>query len=253
MVVEPNNVVSLGLDYWAIHRRDSIGTIGDGTIFDQFAVKDPILANGFFIRFPRLASGACANDLPGSPTTPANVPCAIKQVVQLQANLGKYNVTGIDVTGTGRLPTPVGRLSLRFDGTYIITYRYQQAKDAPYLDNNGILTTDNGAITRWRHYATLAWSAGPWNASVSQTFVLGYADDTSLGNPPRRVSSYETYDLQGTWTGFRGLTAILGVRNVFDRDPPASANSQNFQVGYDPRYTDPRGRTYYAQLKYLFK
>ena len=88
---------------------------------------------------------------------------------------------------------------------------------------------------------------------MSQTFVLGYADDTSLGNPPRRVGSYETYDLQGTWTGFRGLTAILGVRNVFDRDPPASANSQNFQVGYDPRYTDPRGRTYYAQLKYLFK
>ena len=67
------------------------------------------------------------------------------------------------------------------------------------------------------------------------------------------MASYETYDLQGSWSGWRGLSAVLGVRNLFDRDPPDSANSQNFQVGYDPRYTDPRGRTYYAQLKYLFK
>jgi iron complex outermembrane receptor protein len=254
LVFEPTNAVSLGLDYWAIHRRDSIGTIGDGTIFDQYAVLDPVTANGFFIRQPRSASGGCVNDLPGSPATPANVPCAIAQVVQLQANLGKFNVTGIDLTATGRLP-PMGggRVSFRFDGTYVFTYRYQQAKDAEYLNNVGILTTDNGAITRWRHYATLNWSLGPWGASLSQNFVLGYADDTSLGNPPRRVASYDTYDLQGSWGGWRGFSVNVGVRNLFDRDPPASANSQNFQVGYDPRYTDPRGRTYYAQLKYLFK
>ena len=175
-------------------------------------------------------------------------------MVQLQNNLGKYNVTGVDVTATGRMPAMgAGRVTFRFDGTYIITYRYQQAKDAPYLDNLGILTTDNGAITRWRHYATVNWSLGPWGVSLSQNFVLGYKDDTSLGNPPRRVTSYETYDAQASWGGWRGLSVNLGVRNLFDRDPPASANSQNFQVGYDPRYTDPRGRTYYAQLKYLFK
>jgi iron complex outermembrane receptor protein len=253
-VFEPSNTMSLGVDYWAIHRRDSINTIGDGTIFDQYALTDPITAQGFFIRNARDATGGCVGDLPGSPATPANVPCAIKQVVQLQANLGKYNVTGIDVTGTARFPTTgAGRVSLRFDGTYVITYRYQQAKDADYLDNLGITTTDNGAITRWRHYATLNWSLGPWGASLSQNFVLGYKDDTSLGNPPRRVNSYETYDVQGSWGGWRGLSLNLGVHNLFDRDPPASANSQNFQVGYDPRYTDPRGRTYYAQLKYLFK
>jgi iron complex outermembrane receptor protein len=253
-VFEPSNVMSLGMDYWTIHRRDSIGTIGDGTIFDQYALTDPLTAQGFFIRNARNATGGCVNDLPGNPATPANVPCAIQSVVQLQSNLGKYNVTGIDVTGTGRLPvTAVGRFSLRFDGTYVITYRYQQAKDAAYIDNVGILTTDNGAITRWRHYATLSWSLGPWGASVSQNFALGYADDTSLGNPPRHVAPAESYDLQGTWTGWRGLTANLGIRNLFDRAPPASANSQNFQVGYDPRYTDPRGRTYYAQVKYMFK
>jgi iron complex outermembrane receptor protein len=94
---------------------------------------------------------------------------------------------------------------------------------------------------------------GPFGATLAQNFVLGYKDDESLGNPPRRVASYETWDLQGTWDGWKGFSVSAGVRNLFDRDPPASANSQNFQVGYDPRYTDPRGRTYYAGLKFVFK
>ena len=45
----------------------------------------------------------------------------------------------------------------------------------------------------------------------------------------------------------------LGVKNVLDRDPPASDQGQTFQVGYDPTNTDARGRTYYLGLKYAFK
>jgi iron complex outermembrane receptor protein len=246
--------ISLGADYWSIRRRDSIATIGDGTIFDQYAVIDPVGAQGYFIRAARNATGGCVTDLPGNPATPANVPCAITNVVQLRQNLGKYNVTGVDLSGQLRIPaTAYGRFNIKGEGTYIYQYRYQQAKDAAYIDNVGILTTDNGAITRWRHYVALSWNRGAWGATVAQNFVLGYKDDESLGNPPRRVASYETYDLQGSWEGWKGLSLSAGVRNLFDRDPPSSANSQNFQVGYDPRYTDPRGRTYYAGVKYLFK
>jgi iron complex outermembrane receptor protein len=43
------------------------------------------------------------------------------------------------------------------------------------------------------------------------------------------------------------------VKNLFDRDPPASDQGQTFQVGYDPRYTDAHGRTYYVGLRYAFK
>jgi iron complex outermembrane receptor protein len=43
------------------------------------------------------------------------------------------------------------------------------------------------------------------------------------------------------------------VKNLFDRDPPFT--NQNFtpQVGYDPAYADPRGRTFYARLSYTFQ
>jgi iron complex outermembrane receptor protein len=42
------------------------------------------------------------------------------------------------------------------------------------------------------------------------------------------------------------------VRNVFDQDPPFSNQGATFQVGYDPRFTDPTGRAYYARATYNF-
>jgi iron complex outermembrane receptor protein len=49
-----------------------------------------------------------------------------------------------------------------------------------------------------------------------------------------------------------GLTLTVGVRNLFDRDPPLSFQTNTFQAGYDPRYTDVAGRTMYVRATYNF-
>jgi iron complex outermembrane recepter protein len=248
-IFEPTAQTSAGVDFWTIHRRNSIGALGDTSVFDVFAAADPLNAQGRFVRNIRNASGGCVADLPGSPT-PANVPCSINYTVQVQENLGKYNVSGIDLTATQR--TSLGRagtLTFRAEGTYIYTYRYQQQKDSDYLDNVGRFTSDNGVVPRWKHYASINWRSGPFGATLSQNFTLGYLDSSGT----RRVATYETYDAQGTWDVWRGLGLVLGIKNILDRDPPASDQGQTFQVGYDPRYTDAHGRTYYVGLKYAFK
>jgi iron complex outermembrane recepter protein len=43
------------------------------------------------------------------------------------------------------------------------------------------------------------------------------------------------------------------VKNLFDRDPPASDQAEAFQVGYDPTYADPHGRFWWGMVKYTFK
>jgi iron complex outermembrane receptor protein len=250
VIFEPVAGASIGADYWSIRRRNSIGALGDLTVFDVYGAADPLNANGLFVRTARLPGNqGCVGDLPGQPTPP-NIACPIDYVIQTQQNLGKFNVSGIDYTGSLRFPAAsFGQLTLRGEGTYILQYRYQQQIDGPYIDNVGSFTSDNGAIPRWRHYVTLNWRNGAWGGTLAQNFVLGYRDSSGT----RRVASYETWDLQGTWDGWRGLSLALGVRNVLDRDPPASDQGQTFQVGYDPRYTDARGRTYYATVKYAFK
>jgi iron complex outermembrane recepter protein len=244
MIFEPTPATSLGLDYWSIRRTNSIGALGDTTVFDVYGGPDPLNAGGRFVRTARQADGSCRNDLPGAPT-PANVPCPIDYVIQVQENLGKYNVTGVDVTGSARM----GPVTLRLEGTYILQYRYQQQKDGEYLDNVGRTTADNGAIPRWRHYISANYRWGAWNFTLADNMVLGYVDDSGS----RRVATYETMDAQVAWDGWRGFSATVGVKNIMDRDPPASDQGQTFQVGYDPRYTDARGRMLYIGLKYAFK
>jgi outer membrane receptor protein involved in Fe transport len=48
-------------------------------------------------------------------------------------------------------------------------------------------------------------------------------------------------------------TLSAGVKNLFDRAPPFSNQNQANQTGYDPSYTDPHGRLYWAGIKYVFK
>jgi iron complex outermembrane receptor protein len=61
------------------------------------------------------------------------------------------------------------------------------------------------------------------------------------------------WDLQGRYTGFRNVRIVLGIKNLFDRDPPFTNQPFSTQVGYDPSYADPRGRSFYANLTYAFK
>jgi iron complex outermembrane receptor protein len=255
VVFEPKPGTSFGVDYWTIRRRNSLQLLQEQVVFDSLAVADPVTAQGRFVRRPRLADGRCDGD--ADVPTPAGAPCAIEYFNTVIENLGKYNVSGIDVSAAGRWPTQAGVFSARLDGTYFVQYRYQLLVDGPYYDNAGRVA-DNGAVSRWKHYAALDWKRGAWGATLAQNFVRGYADEAGLdaaGNElaARRVGSYETYDAQGSWDGMKNLKATLGVHNIFNRDPPTSRQSSTFQVGYDARYYDPSGRTYYVSLKYGFR
>ena len=244
VIFEPNTTTSLGFDLFSIHRRNSLGFVGDARIFDELGAADPLTAGGYFVRQVRLGNGSCAGDLPGAPT-PGGTPCAINYVVMVQENLGKFTVTGVDVSASTR----IGPVSLRAEGTYIARYRFQFAIDGRYDDNVGRYTTENGPIPRWRHNIQATWRAGPLGVTLGQNFVLGYRDQGG----GRRVASYETYDAQAMWEGWRGLGVTLGIKNILDRDPPSSAQDQTFQVGYEPRIGDPHGRTFYAGLRYKFR
>ena len=69
----------------------------------------------------------------------------------------------------------------------------------------------------------------------------------------RLVGSYSLWDLGGAYSGFKNWTLSAGVKNIFDTNPPASNQTQAFQVGYDPTYADPRGRFIWGSVKYAFK
>jgi iron complex outermembrane receptor protein len=100
----------------------------------------------------------------------------------------------------------------------------------------------------------LTWDLGPWSTTLANTYQTSYVDvSTDLDGNNRQVGSLSLWDLQGSYTGFKNLKLTLGVKNLFDRDPPASNTQNNFLIGFDSSYYDTRSRFVYGEVNYRFK
>ena len=68
------------------------------------------------------------------------------------------------------------------------------------------------------------------------------------------MESQSLYDANIAFTGVKNLRLGLGVRNLFDKNPPGvfSPASNQFQAGYDITQYDPRGRFVYVTAGYKF-
>jgi iron complex outermembrane receptor protein len=99
----------------------------------------------------------------------------------------------------------------------------------------------------------LHWNYGPWGATLAQVYSSGYTEFNSQLNLERRVGTYDIWNLQGTYSGLRNTTLTLGIKNLFDRAPSFSNQTTQGLLMFDPRYADPRGRLFYAQVAVSFK
>lgn len=239
MVLEPAKDFSIGVDWFRINLKDVIRT------------------------------GVPITTILANPTTYANLiqrgppdgnPSGVGRIVgisQQLTNLGKVNVEGVDFDIKGRmLETAEHKLTGRFNGTYMTKYDTQNL-DGSYSNAINVASSSvPGVILRWRETASVTYERGPWSATLSQTSQNSYNDTrTSLqaaSVPLRTVTAYETYDLQGAYTGFKSLRIVVGIKNLLDRDPPYANSGSGFIGSYDLSYADVRGRFIYTTLAYKF-
>ena len=242
IVWEPMRNGSITADYWKVNKYNVIGTLSLDTIFGDFARYAPthISRNPVDPQYP---------DLPGP----------ISNVNLINENLGNLKTSGIDVGIAWHGPsTRIGRFSASLNGTYIIEWK-QQPEGGNYESAVGRNALEvPGPFPRWKHYAALDWQYGAWGATFAETWQSGYEDTNYfppvVTSPPlHRVGSYDVWDVQARYAGWRNATLALGIRNLFDRDPPFTNQPFTNQVGYDPHYADPRGRTFYASIGCAFK
>jgi len=222
------------LSRWHIEVRDLIATLTDQAVFTQFGQYGAT-------NIRRGAPDAAYPGLPGP----------ILAVLLPTTNYGRQEVRGVDVDAHYDLGLgAAGRVALTFSGTYLDSYR-QTTPDGEFPDFAGARGAV-GAIPRWRHNLAATWSRSAWSATLAQNYQLGY-DEPDAVSGVRRVGSYSLWDLQAQYAGWKDVALAAGVRNLFDTNPPVSNQNQAFQVGYDPTYVDPRGRLFYASLRYAFR
>jgi iron complex outermembrane receptor protein len=238
-VLEPTPAFSIGVDYFNIDLKNLfVNGFSPGVILDDLNTYGNLVT--------RAAPDAAHPNLPGR----------IINIDQRFINIGENKLAGWDVDLRARLPeTRWGRIRLGLQGTYFEQNDLSQPDGtfAGFVANTlGNVVT--GVTPRWKHYATATWEYGPWSTTLAQSFQASYVDaNTDANDEPRRVGSLSIWDLQGTYTGLKNWTFSLGVKNLFDTNPPVSNQIGTFIAGFDPSYYDPRGRFLYGSVGFTFK
>jgi len=233
LAFEPAPGLSGSLDYWNIRKTNTI-LAPEGQYF-----SDPVKYADFITRGPEIVAG-----LPGP----------IVEIDGRLRNAGGLKTSGVDLGLEWRgAPMDVGRFGAFINGTYVIDYETQDFSGAPFVSGVGRFGSDQ-VVQRWRHTLGFTYDYGPFSATLLQTYYSSYEDQQPMPDgSARRVGAYQLWDLTGSYQASPDWRLRAGIKNLFDKEPPVSNQVYYFLAGYDPTYTDPRGRFFYVSAQYSFR
>ena len=233
VVFAPVDALTVYADYWRVDLTDRIRKL----------VVTSVLANHalFPDRFVRDANGN------------------ITVVRAGWINAAESTTKGLDWGASFVGKHASGTWTAKVDGTYLIRHRERALENLPLVDLVGEFTNST-LYLRNKLTASFTWATGHWSNTLSGNYKSGYRDErfpSGVTPPPGArplVDSYSTIDLFTTYKGLRNTTITVGVRNLFDLDPPFTRHNVDNVVGagWDPRVADPAGRALAASIKYEF-
>ncbi len=233
-VIEPVKNLTVSIDLWQVLLKKQISGLSQDTIF-----ADPVKYAALFHRAP---DGSLSTD--GSLCPGPN--CGY--IEDTNANLGRIKTNGLDLGVGYTFPVEyVGTFAVGANATYVHRYLYQNEEGGEYFQNVGVYSGNN-PIFKWQAAVNVDWTRGPFGLGVASRYKTGYLDQ----DPSNHVSSYILFDAYGSYQPIKNITLTVGMKNIADRQPPFSNQTLTFQVGYDPRYSDPLGRTLYGRASITF-
>jgi iron complex outermembrane receptor protein len=162
-------------------------------------------------------------------------------------NIGEFRVSGFDASAKYTFRTSMGNFTPSWDATFLTKFTQTNVVSGDLTDYLGKYARGGPAIKQ-KHKVGLDYESGPWSLSGRYDWQGSYEDYSGT----RTVKSYELVDAQTSYRGIKNLTLTLGVRNLFNKTPPASDQQDYFQVGFDPTYADVKGRRLYVGANYKF-
>ena len=213
--------LSLGADYWRIHRDGTVEANPQNTVFRAFGALPGGLQEGEAVYLS--SSGA------------------ISVVDAVYFNVGRTRVAGWDFSGGYQLPTDrLGRWELTTVWTMMTQYERAALRDAPLRDVLGLDSTGSGenGYLKLKGRVTLNWSYKGFTVHTQGSYTDGFAD-TDENGAARKVNDRFLINAQVGYS-FRGdhgrvlrdTRVNVGVRNLFDWDPPKSLGGGTNASGY---------------------
>lgn len=242
LVFSPAKNLTIGIDAWSIDIDGKITSPSTQEIVSRFRAGDPAYANLVTLN-------------PGTGE--------VDTVRAVYANIGTASYSGVDLNAAYKMNVDSGVVRLSMYGTYmnkadetspsgVVSHRVGTMVES---DGVPVIGADSGGvIVRWKHLLTASYETGAWRYTLGQNFYTGYrTGNRVLDDEPHHVPDQTTYNAQVAYSGIKNLKLTLGVKNLFDKNPPLYVPASNqFAAGYDIAMYDPRSRFVYVSGNYKF-
>jgi len=260
-VLEPVKGHSLSLDYFHIKRKDEINLKST----DELLAQEASLPAGIVNRLP------LGQDKTFSAAEQAQYGVTVgplSSTTGMFENVSQTKTSGVDVGLASRFNTPIGRLDMSGNATYLLDLR----EFAPGRGEHG--AWGDNLAGRYGNPKVVAnvlttLRTGDFSNSLRATYYRhtklqgDYFDDNYTlegcdfnGWEPSacRVASEVRWDYNLTYTGIRNFTVSLFVRNVFDHRPPMDLKAFNRDGGgvIPQNLNDVLGRVVRLTAEYRF-
>jgi len=247
LIWQPIDAFSMGLNFWSVKLEDAVTSVSEAQILNDAEKYLDLFTTKF----------KSSNGL------------TYVAIVFAPINIGKLENEGLDWDFTYHQELGNGTIRGTLAGTYLSKSRYTlPGTDDEWttsLDKFGI---DDAVSLRNRIHAEVSYSYTNWEHTLLANWHNGYTDqfysaedwcffldaNGDCADGALKVKDYLTMDWRTSWSPTENLTMMLGINNIADKDPPLSlrVNGAGHQLGYDPRYSDPYGRTYSLTATYRY-
>ncbi len=249
-VYSPNADFSVSIDWWQINLKDQVRELTEKQV-----VGDPVTYDHMW--------GTRTNTQSGEEEL---------QITYTPVNIGESNNSGIDWLVSAGHDFGFGQLRSTLRGAYMLESEYLRVGSVGIFDTSlGKFGLDSRVtfphIIKWNS----TFTHGDFAHTLNMNYKSGYEDQKYTANHTkirlqsdltqrydeaveRNVASYTTFDWVSKWNAMDNMSLSFGIKNMFDRNPPFSLRTSGggHQVGYDPRYTEQLGRTFYLKANYSF-
>jgi iron complex outermembrane recepter protein len=262
IVLEPVKDFNVSLDYWNIKRKNEIGL----RLTDELLAQENDPPPGVVIsRLPLTQDttfDAAAQALYGVTAGP------LASIINQFENFAKTKTDGIDIGMGSDFGTPIGKLGLDLNATYLINYQaFSTTRNAygynlagrygfPRLSASFTAALTAGGFTngfRFRYLSSTSLVEDVADTEQGLWTIDGCRDNFGIPASECRVGASTLVDYFFSYQGIKNLTVGVNIQNIFNEQPEADVRAL-FDGGFiiPPNEEDARRRTLRLTLSYKF-
>lgn len=216
---------TLSADYYDITIDNAVGAVLPQATLDTCFVVVRDINNIFCQQVRRLPNGQLAS------------------VDSSDINVARLQSRGVDIVGSLDRDLGEARLGLSYAGSLVLSQKQQNGATAPVIECAGRFGATCGlevrrALPRYRHRTDATLGFGDVSLRATWRLEGAVRDDTpTTVYTVERIGPQNYFDLALSFDVAEAATFIIGVDNLFDRQPPLAfgnaADANTFPQSYD--------------------